>query len=120
MDLWESGLPPTVTRSRYRDRVAPNIRMGKLSNHSACDFSWGECFDDTAFGDGAVSALTYEHVELPLERDKVGDFALDLAQMLAGDDVHRFAGAIAIVREPEELADLLGRKTKTACTADKA
>ena len=29
MDLWESGLPPTVTRSRYRDRVMPNIRMGK-------------------------------------------------------------------------------------------
>ena len=28
MDLWESGLPPTVTRSRYRDRVMPNIRMG--------------------------------------------------------------------------------------------
>ena len=34
MDLWESGLPPTVTRSRYRDRVMPNIRMGK----SGCAF----------------------------------------------------------------------------------
>src|SRR3954447_16623607 len=31
MDLWESGLPPTVTRSRYRDRVTPNIRLGKLA-----------------------------------------------------------------------------------------
>jgi integrase len=30
MDLWESGLPPTVTRSRYRDRVTPNIRNGKV------------------------------------------------------------------------------------------
>ena len=28
VDLWASGLPPTVTRSRYRDRVTPNIRMG--------------------------------------------------------------------------------------------
>src|SRR3954471_21840394 len=27
MDLGESGLPPTVTRSWYRDRVTPNIRM---------------------------------------------------------------------------------------------
>jgi hypothetical protein len=29
MDLGESGLPPTVTRSWYRDRVTPNIRTGK-------------------------------------------------------------------------------------------
>src|SRR3954453_4168078 len=32
MDLWESGLPPTVTRSHYRDRVTPNIRMGKSAS----------------------------------------------------------------------------------------
>jgi hypothetical protein len=41
VDLWESGLPPTVTRSRYRDRVTPNIRMGKsgimvLENARGC------------------------------------------------------------------------------------
>src|SRR3954452_424058 len=38
MDLGESGLPPTVTRSWYRDQVRPNIRMGKFrvgSSHAA-------------------------------------------------------------------------------------
>jgi hypothetical protein len=39
MDLWESGLPPTVTRSRYRDRVTPNIRMGKFKEAVEADLA---------------------------------------------------------------------------------
>ena len=65
--------------------------MGKSHNHSGCDFQGRERFNDAAFGDSAVSALTDEHVELPPERDKVRDLALDLAQVLAGDGVHRVA-----------------------------
>jgi hypothetical protein len=33
LDLWESGLPPAVTRSRYRDRVTPNIRMVRVAGY---------------------------------------------------------------------------------------
>src|SRR4051812_42818520 len=29
LDRWESGLPPAVTRSRYRDRVMPNMQREK-------------------------------------------------------------------------------------------
>src|SRR3954468_13769880 len=60
MDLWESGLPPTVTRSRYRDRVTPNIRMmGWTPPADGIEVpAWKWCATTTKTGDVQMQITT--------------------------------------------------------------
>ena len=59
-----------------------------------------------ALGNGAVAALTDDAIELAPQRLKVGDLAVDLRQMFAGDDIDGAARLIPVVGQSEQGADL--------------
>jgi len=73
-----------------------------------------ECLDDATLSNRAVTALPDHQFQLAAQGRQIGKFALDLAEMGAGNRIHGVAGLFLLVCEREQRADLLDRKTELA------
>lgn len=92
--------------------------MQKRSAWSLC--SRRRRLDYAAIGNRSAAALCDQPVQLLLQRLEIGNFPLDLSQMLLGDLIDRFARSRPVVREVEQRTDLFQGKTQIASAANKA
>jgi len=65
-----------------------------------------------------MPALPNKRVQLAPQTLEVGNLSLDLGQMLACDGVHRFAGAVFLIRQAEQRAHLIQGKSQIARPSD--
>jgi hypothetical protein len=80
----------------------------------------GQCLENSALVDSATLALTNDRIQLPPQSLEVGDLPVNIGQMLSRDLIHGFAGTIPLIRQVEQLADLVKGKTKLSCAANEA
>jgi hypothetical protein len=67
-----------------------------------------------------MSTLVYELSQLPAQGDKVRDFPLDLGQVQLRDPIHFGTRLAAVIRQPQQRANLIEGKAQIARTPDKA
>lgn len=65
-------------------------------------------------------ALPDDVVELSPQRLQRRDLGIDIGQMLASDRIRLAAGSVLLVREAQQLADLIERESQLTGTADEA
>ena len=104
-------------RGSHRRRQLSLVRGSFAGLRLLCR-RWGERFDDPVLGDRAPPTLADKPVELTAQCRQVGDLALDLRKVLAGERVHRLARAATVVGQAEKLAHVLNREAEIAGAAD--
>ena len=75
-----------------------------------------QSFDDAAFANRAVPALSNHGFQFATQRGEVGQFALHFRQMFAGNGVHGIARLLFPVGKVEQRPNLFNGKTKGAGT----
>jgi len=80
----------------------------------------GQGFDDATVGDRATPALTDDVAQFLGEPGQVGELALDLGEMRAGDGVDLGAGSVSVIGKGKELPDLIDREAQIPPTPDEA
>jgi hypothetical protein len=74
-------------------------------------------FQNAAFGNGAVAALSDHRFQFPAQRGQVGQLPLHVRKVFAGDCVNRFAGLLFVVGQIEQRPDFLDGKSEVAGAA---
>jgi hypothetical protein len=78
---------------------------------------WREGFQNAAFGNGAVAALSDHRFQFPAQRGQVSQLPLHVRKVFAGDCVNRFAGLLFVVGQIEQRPDFLDGKSEVAGAA---
>src|SRR5215469_14281229 len=82
--------------------------------------SLAEGVEDAALGDGAATALADDIAQFAAERRQIGDLALDLFDMGAGDLIDGGAIPVLLVGKSEQAPDGLERETQFSAAPNKA